>query len=262
MKWLINKIHVNIPFTMLVESYLERFVEHGLNPEIGLDAAALERYSLSDYSGIADKLHKRGLAITLHGPFMDLSPGSPDPKVREVAKGRFKQMLQLVPFFRPKTVVCHTGYDEKRYSHMRDEWVDNSLELWSWLLERLRVEGVPLMLENVYEHNPDEIRILLENLGKQGAGFCLDPGHLAVFGRASLDAWVESLGPYLRQLNLHDNRGRQDEHLALGRGRINYGKFFNKLAAIRNEPPIITLEPHKEEALWPSVEYLEKIWPW
>ena len=26
--------------------------------------------------------------------------------------------------------------------------------------------------------------------------------------------------------------------------------------------PVITLEPHHEDHLWPSLEYLEKIWPW
>jgi hypothetical protein len=25
---------------------------------------------------------------------------------------------------------------------------------------------------------------------------------------------------------------------------------------------MITLEPHREEDLWPSLEYLAKLWPW
>ena len=58
---LIRKIQVNIPFTMLYESYLERFIQHGLNPEIGFDAAALDKYSLSDFKGIAAQLHSSDL---------------------------------------------------------------------------------------------------------------------------------------------------------------------------------------------------------
>ena len=27
-------------------------------------------------------------------------------------------------------------------------------------------------------------------------------------------------------------------------------------------PPVITLEPHQEDSLEPSLAYLEKIWPW
>ena len=48
----------------------------------------------------------------------------------------------------------------------------------------------------------------------------------------------------------------------LGKGAINFAILFDYLKAERKEPPVITLEPHKEEDLWPSVEYLEKIWPW
>ena len=45
MQAIIEKIQINIPFTMLYESYLATFMEYGLNPEIGLDAAALDRFS-------------------------------------------------------------------------------------------------------------------------------------------------------------------------------------------------------------------------
>ncbi len=262
MKNLIKKVHVNIPFYMLYESYIERFLEYGLNPEIGFDAKDLDRFSLPDFRAIAGRLNKRGLAVTLHGPFMDLSPGSPDPRVRELTRFRFEQLLQLIPIFRPKTLVCHAGYDDKRYWHMMEEWVENCLELWSWLGQAIRREGSLLMLENVYEHDPDNIRIIFERLKGQGVGFCLDTGHQAAFSRIPFEEWLESLGPYLGQLHLHDNNGEKDEHLALGKGRIEFQSFFSRLLAVTKVPPVITLEPHKEEDLWLTLEYLEKIWPW
>lgn len=68
MNQLVKKVHVNIPFTMLWDSYIALFVRHGLNPEIGIDAIALERFSFSDFKTIADQLHKQNLTITLHAP--------------------------------------------------------------------------------------------------------------------------------------------------------------------------------------------------
>ncbi len=260
MSRLIKEVQVNIPFRMLQESYLKRFIKYGLNPEIGFDAVALDQYSLSDYSGIADQLHECGRTITFHAPFADLSPGSPDPKVWAITQSRFEQILRLIPLFRPKTLVCHAGYDEKRYGYIRAVWVEKSLEMWSWLSKRVRDEGALLVLENVYEHRPDDIRFLFENLQDQRVGFCLDIGHQAVFSRAPLEKWIESLGQYITQLHLHDNSGKLDEHQALGQGLIDFHMFFKKL--VRKKPPIITLEPHREEHLWPSLEYLERIWPW
>ena len=109
-----RKVQVNIPFKMLYDSYLDRFLEYELNPEIGLDAAALERFTLADFKSIGDILHDNALSVTLHGPFIDLSAGSTDPAVMALTRNRFEQLLNLVPVFKPKAVVCHAGYDWKR----------------------------------------------------------------------------------------------------------------------------------------------------
>ena len=259
---LVKKVQVNIPFTMLYESHLDHFIGHALNPEIGIDAFALDRFSPADFKGISKQLHERGLVITLHGPFIDLSAGSSDEMVRDVTRRRLEQTLQLVPVFKPKAVVCHLGYDHARHWYMRDLWIERSLELWSWLGQGVRDEGAMLMLENVYEQSPEEITIFFESLQSKGVGFCLDTGHQAVFSRVPLKRWLSSLGPYIRQLHLHDNSGKQDDHLALGRGNIDFMELFRQLRALRRTPPVITMEPHREEDLWPSLEYLEEIWPW
>lgn len=262
MAFSIDKVQVNIPFTMLHESYLDRFIEYKLNPEIGFDAEALEKYSVSEVVRIANELFACGLVVTIHAPFTDLSPGSPDPQVRAVTRKRFEQTLRFISVLKPKTFVCHAGYDEKRYGYMRDLWIENSVQLWSWLGRRVRDEGSFLMLENVFEKGPEDMRDLLDNLEKNEVGFCLDTGHHAAFGKGSLETWITSLETYIGQLHINDNKGKQDEHLAIGEGNIDFRSFFEQIKAVRREPPIITLEPHTEEDLWSSFEYLEKVWPW
>jgi sugar phosphate isomerase/epimerase len=257
-----DKVQVNIPFTMLWDTYLDLFIKHELNPEIGLDATALERFSLSNFGDVAKRFHNHSRTITLHAPFVDLSPGSSDPDIRAITQHRFEQVLRLVPLFKPKTVVCHLGYDWKRYAYFKDSWIQNSFEIWSWLGTCVKDEGSQLMLENVYEHGPEDMLVFFEHLQDQDVGFCLDTGHQAAFSRTSLERWMALLGPYLRQLHLHDNCGCEDEHMAVGEGHIDFKAVFKRLKAVWKDPPIITLEPHKEGDLWPSFEYLAKIWPW
>ena len=259
---LIQQVQVNIPFTMLYDTYLDLFLENQINPEVGIDARALERFSLADFKSIAEKLQTYSPNITLHGPFIDLSPGSLDPAVREVTRQRFAQLLQMVAIFSPRAVVCHAGFDRNRHGFHREEWVENSLEIWIWLAQAINAHGTTLMLENVYENSPEDIRELFERLAPQHVGFCLDPGHLIAFGKGSLENWLTVLEPYLGQLHLHDNHGSWDDHLALGRGKIDFKFLFDFLKAKRSTPPIITLEPHEEDAFWPSLDYLQKIWPW
>jgi sugar phosphate isomerase/epimerase len=259
---LLNQVQINIPFTMLHDTYLDRFLEYRLNPEIGIDAEALERFDLSDYQRIAEKIHARLLSITLHGPFIDLAAGSMDPAVKALTRNRFEQLLELVPIFRPAAVVCHAGYDRKRYSYFRDEWMGKSVETWSWLAGCLLGQGSRLMLENVYEEDSRDMRDILRLLKRQNVGFCLDAGHLIAFGRGHLKQWLEDLGPYIGQLHLHDNHGREDEHLPLGKGKIDFRLLFTYLISHNFPRPIITLEPHQEADLWPSLDYLADMWPW
>jgi len=262
MQDLLRQVQVNIPFTMLYDTYLGRFLEYDLNPEIGIDAEALERFDFSDFQRIAAKLHDHHLSITLHGPFIDLSAGSTDPAVKAVTRSRFEQLLKLAPAFRPRSVVCHAGYDWRRYGYFREDWIESSLDTWSWLAGSLVEQGSRLMLENVYEDDPQDIGIILDRLKRQNVGFCLDAGHLFAFGRSELKPWLEGLGSYIGQLHLHDNHGRDDEHLSLGQGKIDFKRLFAYLISNNLPRPIITLEPHREEDLWPSLDYLATVWPW
>jgi sugar phosphate isomerase/epimerase len=262
MNRIIKKVQVNIPFTMLWESYLERFVKNGLNPEIGFDAASLDRYTSREFRSIAGVLLERGLSITVHGPFMDLSPGSPDPAVRAITRHRFEQILPAVAALRPKTVVCHTGFDRKRYETIKTAWIEHSLEFWHWFGGCLRDEGSRLMLENVYEKEPDELLVLLKALESPGVGFCFDIGHQNAFGKAAVGTWLETLGPFLREIHLHDNNGDADQHLAPGKGRADFQTLFEFLKSSGIEQPILTMEPHREKDLDPGLRFLERAWPW
>lgn len=255
-------VHVNIPFAMLQEGYLDVFLAAELNPEIGLDGVALDSYSYADFQRVAEKFQDRGLAVTIHGPFVDLSAGSPDPMVTAVTRHRFEQVLRVIPLFRPRRVVCHAGYDERRHGYFRESWIEGSVSMWSWLGSRVREEGSLLVLENVYEKEPEEMEMLLKRLRNAGVGLCLDVGHHAVFSRTSIEVWLKSLSPYLSQLHLHDNLGKRDEHLALGRGKIDLHILFRALDRMGMGPIVTTLEPHREEDVQPSMDYLEKVWPW
>jgi sugar phosphate isomerase/epimerase len=262
MQQIIENVQIHIPFTLLYASYLEHFIENRFNPEIYFNSDALDKYAVDDFSKVADKFHQHGATITLHAPFWDLSPGSPDPAVRDLTRHRFEQTVRLVSIVKPKTVVCHTSYDWKRYGSIKDLWVENSVKIWTWLSEKIAAEGGVLMLENVYEHYPDDLLILLEQLNNNRIGFCLDVGHQAVFSRSPLKQWIDTLGDHLKQLHLHDNFGESDDHLALGSGNIDFQEILLRVKHLNHKPMAVTIEPHKKEDLLPSLEYLKKVWPW
>ncbi len=255
-----DRVQVNIPFSWLMDTkagWMDIFVENRLNPEIGLDSEALDKYTAPEFSAAADRFHSIGRSITLHGPFLDLSPGSPDRSIRWVTRQRLDQMIDAAKAFSPLTVVCHCGYDEARYGFIREKWYERAAEMWKHTSRRLAGKNTRLMLENVYETDPDEIGRMFEITGQENIGCCLDVGHLSVFGRRQLKDWIERLSPYIGQIHLHDNRGQSDQHLGLGLGSIDFAPLFDWLRGLQ-KMPVITLEPHDRDALDASVSFLEK----
>jgi len=257
-----RRLQVHTTFTALWNGEIGHFTRHALNPEIAIDAAALERFSGEDFARVADTLRRHNLTVTFHAPFVDLSAGSTDPAIRAVTRRRFEEILGLVPLFTPLTVVAHAGYDWQRYEYFRKTWMEQSVEFWGWVAGRLNREGSQLMLENVYEHRPGEILELFERLRPNGVGLCLDCGHLTAFGRAPMDEWLNVLGSFIGQLHLHDNLGQKDDHLPMGHGHIDFHRLFAYLKSERTAPPVMTMEVHRIDDVWASLDFLERLWPW
>lgn len=258
-KSILEKVQVNIPFSWLMDpqaNWLELFVENRIQPEIGLDAKVLDLFGPADFSRVARRFAENKSRITIHGPFMDLSPGSPDSEILAVTRRRLSQALKAAEAFSPKTMVCHAGYDPARYGFIEEEWYQRAADTWNQYGRALADKGIGLMLENVYEPKPDQLAGLFEKLDLKVIGCCLDVGHLYVFGNTSLPEWIGELSPFIGQLHLHDNHGRSDEHLGMGTGSIEFSHLHEWLQRI-DIKPLITLEPHGKENLADSLTFLE-----
>ncbi len=254
---IIRRIQVCIPFRLLKDKYLPLVLENRINPEIGIDGGVIDTHSKKDFLEMVSILRQEGLLITLHGPFYDLVPGGMDKKILKATRERLKQAFDLIPVFEPLSIVCHTGYDRKRYHEVEDEWLDAALETWAPLVKGLQGTETTLMIENVYERTPRMLQKLLRGLNSENVGFCFDAGHMNVFSETNMEDWLKAMGGFLKQLHLHDNDGISDDHLAIGAGKIDFEYLFKFLEDNRLRP-IITLESHKEKWIWQSLEVLSR----
>ncbi len=254
-------VQVNIPFPYLLRGYLELFLELGLNPEVGLFAYPLDHYPPAAFRGVARAFKKAGRRLTLHAPFQDLLPGALDDAILAASRRRLRQAFRLLPVFQPETVVCHLGYEVRFYGGDTDKWLRRAAATWAELAGFAATHRVTVMLENVYETDPELFLALLRQVAAPNLKVCLDVGHLFAFGDGDWVRWLNTLAPAIGQLHLHDNHGDVDAHLALGAGAIPLAEILSSLAG-RGLRPLITLEPHQEDSLTPSLEFLAQIWPW
>lgn len=255
---LTSRLFINAPFDRLRQDLLKVFLEHGLQPEIGLEGACLYENSTKDFKAVAQALKNEGLACTIHAPFCDLAPGATDQGVLKATRNKLAKAFALLEIFEPAAIVCHLAYEENKHAFREEQWLANSIETWQRLLAIAESQGIPVAFENTYENNPAQHLKVLTALNSPYARFCLDVGHVMAFAKNSWQDWLPPLAPWLSQLHLHDNSGEGDEHLAVGAGRFDFQGLFRHLRR-HDLRPLITLEPHRAEGLWASLEALTNL---
>jgi sugar phosphate isomerase/epimerase len=258
MQDILNKVQIHMPFRMLRETYLPMVIRERINPEIGFNSTVLDAYGQDEFREIADRLRDAGRTVTFHAPFMDLRPGAIDSKVRQATVDRLRQVFDLAPYFRPRSIVCHPSFDERYYVSTEEIWLKNSIDTWQTFLSLAESIDTIIALENVYETEPRPLQRLLGAFSSVHLCFCFDAGHFNAFAKTPLQAWMEQLGPFIGQLHLHDNRGQTDEHLPVGDGVFPFGILLKEIHA-RGRHPIITLEAHSEAHLWRTLENIKKM---
>lgn len=253
-----RKCFINAPFDQLKNGdLLDLFIAYRLQPEIGLEGNSLWDLSTEEFKNIAGILQETGLSCTLHAPFSDLSPGGSDNRIVKVTREKLRRAFELLPIFKPCSIVCHLGFEENKHRMKSERWLATALETWKPLLERAQQCNTRVMFENTYELTPDIHKTLFKQLKAPLLGFCMDTGHLTAFARTDWQPWLQELLPWLGQLHLHDNDGTGDQHLALGQGIFDFHALFEFLSN-EQKHPLLTLEPHSHEDLWQSLAFIEE----
>ena len=154
----------------------------------------------------------------LHAPFAELFPCAIDPLVRDVAKRRFRQTLDIAARLGVSQVVVHAGFVPHVYF---PEWfVEQSVNFWREFL-RDAPETLCLALENVMEPSPEMLVEIVQQVDDPRLGLCLDVGHAnSEVSRMPPLEWFAPMAPWLRHFHLHNNRGGDDLHAPLGEGTI------------------------------------------
>jgi len=249
-------IHINVPYSMLLRR-IGFVIGHRFHPEIYFSGEDLDACDETEAKGLAETLHQKGLECTIHGPFMDLSPGGVDRRIKEVTLDRFSRTIELAALFKPRAIVFHPGYEKWKFDGNVNLWFESSLATWSPLVKEAKERNLTLAIENVFEENPDSLRMLLQEIDSPHFRFCFDAGHHHVFSRSPLPVWMEALSNYLFEVHLHDNHGEMDDHLPMGEGSFDFRQLFN-LFSQNGLNPIYTLEPHEEAHLWRSLSAMGK----
>lgn len=180
--------------------------------------------------------------LSSHGPFLDLYVTSRDSKIVAICRLRHERALRASIALSARIYVAHlNSVPLIRNETYVSDFVARAADFWAPLAEVAWEDGATIVLENMWEEGPELQRRVVERVAHPGLKASFDNGHALVFSEVPAEGWVGTLGADLVHCHLHDNDGRYDSHLPIGKGIEDWPRLLNALAAL-DSPPIVVLE--------------------
>ena len=206
--------------------------------------------------------------LGIHGPFYGLDIDNRDPEVRPIITRRYIRAIEACEALGATQMVLHSPYDAWHFRHVdgmpgyRERKQENVRAVLGPVIDRARVAGVTLVIENIEDVNPHERRWLAEALDPEVVKVSIDTGHAHIAGYASgappVDSFVRAAGDMLDHVHLQDVDGPMDRHWAIGDGTIPWRAVFRALAELECRPRLV-LELINKDDIPRSFAYLENL---
>ncbi|MDE1870103.1 MAG: sugar phosphate isomerase/epimerase [Candidatus Micrarchaeota archaeon] len=193
--------------------------------------------------------------------------GSSHEKVRRGWIEEGKDMISAAAALNIKFLNFHFhgGYGQTMQTKFGQElFVGNFTDSMVELSKFAKTKNLRLMLENVppRKYGMPSLKGFSKVIeGTPGLMVHLDIPHAFIEGgMRGIAEYIDRFSDKVVHLHMHDNHGKQDEHLPLGKGSINFPKVAKLLKKIDYDSTI-TLEvftSNKDAAK--SAKYLKRIW--
>lgn len=152
----------------------------------------------------------------------NLSLAAHDESRRRAAVEETLATLDVAAAVPYSTLVLHCGVPEPAGgpadNHMAS--MVKSLEELSPAAEQLGVRLALEVIPNGLSTPSSLVNLLESDIEAKGLGLCMDVGHARLMGDV-VDA-IETCSGHLITTHLHDNRGRNDDHLVPGKGVVDW----------------------------------------
>ncbi len=200
------------------------------------------------------------LTISVHAPFSDINMASVNDPIWEVTLQQIIECIELASEI-TSIVVVHPGYLSPLGSQMPDRAFQKLAEGLKKVCDAAEEYDMLVCVENMvniywmFGRDPDSVKRIVEAVNRENLGVTLDIGHANT--TSTLDEYLSWECIHLvRHLHIHDNHGELDEHLALGRGSIDWQTVFKTLEAYDGMRVMeLRTIPEAEE----SIKYIESL---
>ena len=179
---------------------------------------------------------------SLHAPFADINIASPSKAMLSASMKRLQQSMEYANAIDAKLWVFHPGAKTGiGQFYPGADWKQNNQSIQK-LWEKAEKLGLNIALENL----PAKYYFFMskaEDFARFYRETNLSVGIVFDLGHANLESQIEPFFNLLTDKIVHihasDNNGVEDEHLGIGRGKINYNWVAEKLNKVGYNKSVI-----------------------
>jgi sugar phosphate isomerase/epimerase len=252
-----SKIYIQPLYHAAVPEFVAYAKAEGFNLEVATFGYT-NVYEMDWQQALKD--HKQQLAgfkgkVSFHGVFQDVTVHSSDQKIAQISKERVLGSLEAADALGAGQAVFHGSLNPLVLNdYYRKNWLDRNADFWRQALEHY---GGTVLLENVWESDPEVFRSLLDLVGSPRLKFCFDVGHANVYSCVPFQEWIAMLGENMTYMHLSDNTGEKDQHMEIGSGKIDWQTLTDTLND-RGLSPEAVLETGTLEKTQTSIAYMKQ----
>lgn len=190
---------------------------------------------------------------SLHGPFLDLKPASPDEEIRRISYNKYLRTINIAKELEMDYIIFHSQINP----YLNEPFISNlnntqSRDFWKMITEETKEFKEIILIENIFEESPQLLKEYMSTLDMENVKVNLDIGH-ARLGNVTLEDWISELKDHIAYIHLHWNNGKHDQHMEPLGEDIEYIKSLLKKYNIN---PVISLE-YKVSDLKSTVDLIQ-----
>lgn len=240
---------VHEPPEIAIESFAASGVGH-VEFDLIRDHSAIESFRAPRMRNLKRIAQRLGTSLSLHVPYT-VNPADPISSIRRANVEYLENCIEVAAVLGARHVTTHIGYCNglPSWRWLRRDGLDRLVASLRSLLSRCGKRRVVLALENVNPMPQDseffylgdsitDLAFLFAKVNSPWIRLCLDTGHANT--NEGPTRYVERFKERIVAVHYHDNRGKYDEHLAVGRGTIDWAKLARSFRRIGYRGPFIS----------------------
>lgn len=187
---------------------------------------------------------------------------SPIKRLKDASIEEIKEHLEIFQRLGVGKVNIHPHWFQPISE--KEDIVESNIKSLRELVDFAKKIGIKIMLENTphgFLNKPESLETIFEQV--DGLCFHLDVGHAQVAGEGEnlTERFLSLFGERLAHVHFSDNKGKDDDHLPIGAGIIDWEDIVRQLKSLGYEGTI-TLEVFVKDRdyLLLSKEKIRKLW--